>query len=281
MQKNLVLPAEFSEVREASGTDGGTALTTTATCIDIPFGSDWLSLIPHDFVTASVVKYLLNPYLTIIHTTDNLVLPGNAADISDEAQDNDTTNMTFTTWPTLANGGALYVGAPLPFRGVKVTVGTTVQTVAAVLTIKYFTEGGGWVDTTNSEGTKVVGDCLQKDGTEEWAPAATWAKTSLIGAGETLLSNAWSMAPLYWTRWETDAAFTASSQLAKLQALNRSTSYAQLPEGFAIQQHIHTKRSSDAAVGCVEALTDAGEAKLIANVATVSVHGASSRERFE
>lgn len=261
------------EGRAASTAGGGTALTTTKALITIPRNSRWIGMTPRNFVGADVAQFMLNPYLSIVRTHDLLVSPaleyGNTQDYSDELQDGDATDVNIgdgaTQFDTLANGDALYVGSPFPFRGVTVTVGTTVQDVASVLTIKYWSVTGDWVDTANSEGTKSVGDCLKQSGDETWTVSADWTKASLVATGATTLGQTFAIVPMYWTRWEVSAALTASCQLRAIQPLNRSTAYEELGEGQPYQQALNEKQFA-----CVEALVNAGTGNLIVNTAVTS-----------
>ena len=66
---------------------------------------------------------------------------------------------------------------------------------------------------------------------------------------------------MYWTRWEWAAALDADTDVAGMQALNRSTAYAELLEGQTVETMV-----SDRKLGCVEALTDVGTANLVVNV---------------
>jgi len=264
-----VLPEHLFELRAASTASGGTALTTTAGLISIPFGSDYLSVTGRNFAEAVVVRWLLNPYLRIIYTTDLLTSPG-VSDLSDEMQDGDDTDNNFLSWDTLANGHALYVGAEVPFRGCAVDIGTTPNAVAAsVLTIKYW-NGGAWVDTANSEDTTSGGICLAVDGNETWTIASAWKSASLVKTGDTLRTGDILSVPLYWTRWEVDKAMTANMDIIQLRALNRSTAYAEYIEGQTVEVGLQDRR-----VACIEALTNAGTANLVVNV------GAQAADVFE
>ena len=115
MSNVRTIEAALQEIRAASTASGGTALTDTLGLISLPIGSDWLSITPRNFVGAAVARFAVNPWLTIIKTADLLVSEG--TDLSVEAQDGDTTAMSFASMDTLANGDALYVGSWLPFRG--------------------------------------------------------------------------------------------------------------------------------------------------------------------
>ncbi len=288
MQKVLILPAEFSEVRRASA-EKGTSLSTTLALISLPFGSDWIGITARDFVSCAVAEFALNPYLTIVTTTNLLTgtsVTGGAGitaavncDISKEMQDGDATNFAIDSIPTASNGGYIYVGSPLPFRGVAVDVGTDVNDTASVLTVNYW--NGAWTDTSATDGTidSGSGKSMQIDGSVTWTVQSTWEKASLIEIGDTVLKTKWSGPNLYWTRWEWDAALD-STDIVQMRPLNRSTNYAELIEGQAFEHTVRTSATSEA-ISCVEALTDAGTAKLVVNVATVTTAGLSSRERFE
>jgi hypothetical protein len=200
---------------------------------------------------------------------------GATRNYSDEFQDGDTTDVTIgegaTQFDTLANGHALYVGSRVPFRGTKVTIGTTANDVSpSVLTIKYWSVTGAWVDTGNSEGTKSGDVCLAVDGDETWAVPANWRKESLNKIGDAALRQGFAVTPLYWTRWETSAALKASAQLKAIQPLNRSTAYTELAEGMPYQQALQNREFA-----CVEALCNAGDAKLLVDV------GVTVGEEFE
>ena len=258
------IAAEFSEVRAASTASGGSALTTTASLISIPFGTNWISLTPRNFVACNVARYLLNPYLLIVRTSDALVTTGNLSDISDEMQDGDTTTASFNSFDIAANGDFLYVGAAIPFRGAAVDVTNTNTVGGTTLTVKYW--NGAWSDISATDGTTSGADTFGVDGNVTWTVPATWVKTSLFASGDTLLRSSWSGVDLYWTRWETNAIFDTTVSVAQIRALNRSTAYSEWLEGQTYEQAIQT--GGPGGVACIEALTDAGTANLLVNVAT-------------
>jgi hypothetical protein len=259
-----VIPVELTELRAASTASGGTALTATLALIAIPFGADYLSITPRNFSGAAVARVLLNPYLTIFFTTDAGVT---TTDISDEMQDGDTADVNIDDFP-ITGTGFFYVGAPIQFRGVKVDVGTGNNDDTAALTVKYW--NGSWVDLSTahnlSDGTDVGGDSFFQDGDVTWDVPSVWVKETLDGIGDTLPSERVSFVPsrstpMYWTRWEWDAALDSDTDVAGMQALNRVTTYAELLEGQAVEIRV-----SDRKLGCVEALTNAGTANLVVNV---------------
>lgn len=290
MQKIVTLPSEFSEIRGGLvATDGGFAITTTLQCIDIPFGADWLSLTTRNFSeNCATVKFAINPYLTIIATTDALATSATIGgtsisgeetrNISAEMQDGDTTDFAIDSFPIATNGGYVYVGSPIPFRGAYVDIGTDANATGSVITVKY-PRGETWTDISDTDATISGGASMALDGTITWTVPTTWQKTSLVEIGDTTISESWSTAKLYWTRWEWSVALD-TTDIVQLQCLNRSTNYAQLIEHQSIEQRIHTK-ASGISVGNIEALTNAGTANLVVNAAAVSFGGTSAREVFE
>ena len=265
------IEAEFSEVRAASTASGGTALTTTLGLTAIPFGANWVSITPRNFVGCGVARWLLNPRLAIIKTSDLLVSPSNFTDLSEELQDGDTTTVAMDAFDTAANGDFLYVGTALPFRGARVTVGDGAgagdpQNTASVLTVNYW-NGSAWTTISETDGTETGGTTtFAQNGNVTWTVPTGWIASSLVAIGDTLLKTAWSGAKLYWTRWEVDATTETTWTMVSLQALNRSTAYSEWLEGQVYQQAIQSE--GPGGVGCVEALTDAGTANLVVNVAT-------------
>ena len=268
------IAAPFREVRTASTAGGGTALTTTAGLISIPLGADWIKVAARNFAGANAVQFLLNPFLTILRTTDSLAGPiynitpgGNSVDISKEMQDGDTTDFPIDALPTAANGGYIYVGADSPFRGVAVDLGSEVNDDASVLTVNYW-NGSAWTDTSDTDGTDVGGDTMKQDGNVTWSVPAAWTKASLSEIGDVTRStrNPQAGASLYWTRWQFSAAMDASVDIAQIRPLNRSTTYAELAEGDSLEFSVDTYSGG---VATVEALTDAGTANVIVTAATL------------
>lgn len=257
------IAARFREIRAASTAGGGTALTTTTQAISLPFGSDWVSLTARNLAGADVVRFSLNPFLTIIKTSDSLALLENLSDISREMQDGDTTEVAFDDFTTTDK---LYVGAAIPFRGAAVDVGTQVNGNAEVLSVGYW-NGVSWTDLSDSDGTESGGATMAKDGDVTWAVPSAWTKSSLVNAqAETALLETWSRTDLYWTRWTVGGATDSNWDILQIRALNRSTAYAELIEGQTYQQAISA--SGPGSIVTVEALTDSGTANLVVNVAT-------------
>ena len=256
---------KYDEVRLA-GASKGVALTTTAALTSIPLGTRYIRLAPRNFSTAVVARFAINPWLTCIMTTNGIA---DLRDISSEAQDGDTAIIDFSSFPTLANGGALYIGSHRPFRGVAVDIGTATQSTAAVLTGTYLSAIDTWVDLSITDATASGGATFAVDGNVTWTVPTIgtgWARRSL-GSKLGLASTAAIYTDkLYWTRLVTDAAFDSTTSVLQLRALNRSTAYAELAPGEWFDELVTVGYGG---VANVEALTDAGTANLLINVATM------------
>lgn len=265
-----VWAGQLGEIRAASP-GNGTALTTTATFIQLPLKTSHIFITPRNFSTAVVARVFLNPWLVVLKTTDNMVT---ALDYSRAAQDADaTTDIDVSSLSTLANGDFLLIGSHLPFRGVYVDVDGTNAAGTAALDVFYWE--GRWTDASDTDGTFST-RVFAQDGLVYWTVSTTWQMAKLNDLypnlprlipnsinGET---TAYPM-PLYWTRWSVDAAITDSSvTFNSMVSANRDTAYAELTLGQLFEERI--KHGDIGGHGCVEALTDAGTANLIVNVAT-------------
>jgi hypothetical protein len=270
----------LNEVRAASAAGGGTALTNAAGVIGLPNGTQHAEIIARNFSTAVVVKWALNPYLAILRSTDKGLT---FTDYSTTGQQNpvDTTGVAVGALPTFANGGAMYIGAHVPFRGFIVDVSASVNAVVSTLTAQYWT-GTAWTSLSPSDGTASGGATLAQDGNITWTmPAAgLWNADYLDNAVALgLLAppipspsvrsaySIYAVRPLYWTRLTVSAALTAGTKISAMFALNRSTAYAEMLENsleaFRVQKMI-------GGIAAVELLTDAGTANAVVNVYTDS-----------
>ncbi|KKK72534.1 hypothetical protein LCGC14_2902920, partial [marine sediment metagenome] len=176
---------------------------------------------------------------------------------------------------TLADGDAIYIGAPLPFRGVAVDVGA-VQTTSNTLTVSYVASGEAWTAVSGFADNTDTGASLAADGTVVWTVPDPWERTSLIAHGDTTVKEPWAMANLYWTRWEWDAAFNNNVDVRQLRALSRSTDYATLLEGQPFEMSIDPTE-----VASVEILTDAGTANILGNAGVLATSTTGRFKRFK
>jgi len=261
---------KVEEIRGA-GTAGGTSLTTTAAFIQFPPRTNRISITPRNFTTAVVARLLLNPWLTVLKTVDNMA--GSPTDYSANAQDNDTaTDVDVSSLSTRANGDFLLVGSHVPFRGVYFDVDGTNTTASCTGSVYYW--NNAWVDTSATMSGVTTATLFDKDGIVTWTVPTAWKATTLnqIYTNTVFASNAYySNVSMYWTRWETDTAITDTSvTFNSMSAANRSTTYAELVEGQAISADIPYGFGG---TGSIEALTDAGTANLVVNAVTRGIFG--------
>lgn len=267
-----VLAAGLGEMRAASTASGGSALTnavggTTAASsgfIQLPLVSSHIFITPRNFATAVVVKVLLNPWLVVLKTTDNMITK--PTDYSNAAQDADaTTDIDVSELSTLANGDFLLVGSHLPIRGAYIAVGTTNSAGTAALDVFYW-GGSVWVDASDTDNTFST-RVFAQSGLVTWTVPTPWPTATIRNLYPSMTAETYYRdVPLYWTRWSVDAALTDTTvSFDSMVAANRSTAYAELVSGQTLEERIQHGLGG---IGCVEALTDAGTANLIVNVAT-------------
>ena len=268
-----IIAAPLGELRASSATGGGTALTTSATTIPLLPGTKFLQLIPRKYAGGcEVIKVATCPYLLVLKTAN--ALASAPTDYSSEAQDLDASTLVTLSSMGAAdsdNTHALYVGATLPFRGVKVDV-TATNSTASVLTVKYW-NGSAWADISDTDGTITGGDTtFGQDGNVTWTVPAigTWVADSLVDIGDasSAVGPYVGQEGIYWTRWEVSAQLDASVTIPAFHALSReSTQYwemiSEIPIEMSMTNHL-------GGIGAVEALTDAGTASLIVNCSAKS-----------
>lgn len=257
----------YGEVRAASTASGGTALTSTAARIVLPKGTNHITMLPRNYASSAVVvKFNLNPWLLIFKSTDALADMANLTDYSDNAQDNSTsTDVTLSSLGTLAQGDALYVGSWTPFGGLVVDVDAA-NGNASVLTVHYSKNDNTWADISASDGTDSGGASMAVDGNITWTVPTDWGKIDLKTLTTTAAKNQGLFTePEFWVRLSFSAALDSSTTLNSVIAINRDTTYAELPAGTGWEQHITVGRGGHYSI---TALTDTGTANLIVNCAT-------------
>ena len=258
------IDAPFYEVRAASTANGGTALTTTFVIDTLPLDADWVSVTPRNFAGgATVVKFALTPKLNILKTTDTLATLAGITDLTDEAQDGDATGMELDSFGLSTSGEYIYMGSDIPFAGVKVIIGAANAT-ASNLTVEYWT-GSDWRDISDTDATD-TGASFAVSGDVTWTIPSAWVRTGLQATAvtdATVVSHPKGNSNFYWVRFSWNAAHDSNTEVDEFLAINRSTAYAELAEG----QTFDMKIPNTSIIG-VQALTDAGTANVIINVAT-------------
>lgn len=283
----------LGEVRAASTAGGGQALATTLSAtngtIFLPIGTRWFSITPRNFSTAVVAKIRFGPWADVLVTNDN---HATFTDYSDAAQDAETTNdVVAGAMKTLANGGALYVGASVPFSGAWVDVGSA-NAVVSALTASYW-NGRAWVSLSATDNTASGSATFAVDGTVTWTVPSTvgasplWQPDSFdhildttgfssraaiysfgpSGSGVVPPQGTTHTDPQYWTQWKVSAQLTAGTSFDKFGVQNRSATYMELVSGQAFDEYIPSMRGGP--VAWIEAITDAGTGNLIVNAASL------------
>ena len=262
------LAGPFGEWRAAT-TAPGTAITAAVTAatalVALPPGTHYVSMEGRNYSTAVVIRWTQNPWLTVVKTTDNFAVAGNATDYSDAAQDG--AAATDVVLSSLATTGALWVGADLPFRGVFADVDSSNSNAATCVAVYWngTTLASLSITDTTSSGSAV----FAQDGSITWTMPSDW---SMAAIRPTIVATAAATIPAiaavkYWARLTFSGALDASTTLDQLLALNRSTTYAALVTGRVAEFLVPTGTGR---IGCIEAITDAGTANLIVNCATMA-----------
>ncbi len=253
------------ETRATSTAGGGTALSTTTSTIAILKPAEWISVTPRNLGGgATVAQIALTPKLTIVQTTDNLSSVAGLTNLTEELQDGDVTDVDLGT--AFGTGDDwIYIGGILPFRGARVTEGTTDNTEAVALDVEFW-NGGSFVNvSTLVDGTSGA-QSLDQTGNVTWDVPAGWQRGSLknlVVDSVNTTATPFMGLNVYWVRWQWAGALTNSTDIRGLQALARSTAFMELLDGQTYEQKIPINR-----FGTVEAVTNAGTANLIINVGT-------------
>lgn len=267
----------LNEAIAASTAGGGTSLTTAATIVGLPNRTKRVSLIFRSFTTAIVAKFALNPFLMLLRSDNAGVTMTDSSQTGQQAPTADATGYSLSSLATLANLGVLYVGAHIPFRGVKVVMSASVNAVVSTLTAEYW-NGTTWVSLAPTDGTAAGGATMAQSGNVTWTvPASTAWLAARLSDGIPVL-NASSLPPAtvnglipynnlkyFWTRLSVSAALSANTKISQAFSLNRATTYAEALENSALQ---FRTLKAPGGLGAIEALTDAGTAKMIVDCFT-------------
>jgi len=246
-------PAYIGNSRLLSTAGGGTALSTTKVWIPIPPGISNVLITPRNFATAVVAKVSLNPFITVLKTIDGMSTP--PTNYSEAAQDGAAgTLVTLSSLPTLANGGAVYVGAVDLFGGLMADV-VDPNGGGGTMAVTYW-NGTAWTNITPTDGTTN----LSADGLISWTVPTDWVQAEL----GTVLGRSFpgTGQSLYWVRIATSVAYDASTTLASLYAYSRfGDSVMELASGQVFGTAINRAQNG----GVIQAQVDAVTGNLIVN----------------
>lgn len=267
-----VFAGQLGEFRATSTADGGTALSTTATHIQFPALTKagdskkcHLFITPRNFATAVVAKFAVNPWLTVLKTTDS---GATYTDYSIEAQDNSTsTDVTLSSLDTEANGDWLLVGSHIPFGGVTLDVDSTNSTGSRTLTIAYANKGKAWTSYSLTYSVAWT-TAFDADTAITWTADSNWGAAFVKDLFPYTGGEYFTKIPLFWTKWTVSGALDSSTTLNSMLSANAGGAvYGELLSGQALEQ---VAKYGFTGFGNVAALTNAGTANLIVNVATMA-----------
>ncbi len=264
---DTTLPGALGQGKSATTTGTGTALTTAPGTIMLPLRTRRIDLIPRNYSTAVAAQWTKVPWMTVLKTTTLLTTVAGLTDYSNAAQDNSTsTTLDISSLATIANNGALYIGAYQPFIGVVVDVQNTNST-ASVLTVKYRKSDNTWATTSATDGTISAATTFAVDGNVTWTEPTDWIACRLVDVavnpdpqiGHMLYES------LFWTQWEVSVALDASTTLNSMVAIPRAT-YADISSGVIWSEQVSVGTNVGRGSICgISARTDAGTANLIIN----------------
>lgn len=252
-----------------AGAASGIALSTTAVFTGLIKGTGHIRLIPRNFSTAVVIRYIPCPYLVVLKadSADDLLTP--PVDYSEAAQDGNAGEPRVVL-NDLAAGRFLYIGSAVPFRGAHCDVRAVNGTTDTAITVRYW-NGSSWVDTGDTDGT-IDGVSLAQDGPITWTMpgAGAWKSASLAEISQALGNRiaakfAWRNERLYWTRWQWSHVLDASVDLDHILGINESTAYAETivaSDGGIVEMRVHHGFGS-AGIGGFEMKTNAGTANCL------------------
>jgi hypothetical protein len=253
------------EMRAISAAGGGTALTTAATILQFPAGTNAIQVTGRNFASSAVaVQVAFCPWVTFLKTTDALASAANLTDYSDNAQDNSVG--TDVTLSSLASTGAVWVGSDIPFRGLQIDVDAPNGT-ASVLSGTYW-NGSTMANISLADATSpgTTATTLGQDGAVTWTVPTDWVPATLAVIGSAVSGIRRRDDALYWVKLVVSVALDSSTTLNSVMALARSTAYFELTEitpEFAAQVH-----RGDGGVSGLELKVDAGTANAVVNVLT-------------
>ncbi len=263
------IAAEFNETAIA-GLSTGVSLSTAAVFTSLVPNTQWISLTPRNLTTAVVVRYNLCPYAVILKNQDALVTePINGSFLLQDGENSVTMDMS--SFDTLANGDALYIGSYMPFGGLHVDI-QNANSNASTIAVSYY--NGTLTTLSVTDNTISSGHSFGQDGTITWTTPTDWvAATFATAFGSDIGGNKrnYYTDPIFWLRLSWSAAFDSSTSVNQIRAINRRSTlsspvYTELASGQAMEQTI---LNTYGGVSAIEALTDAGTASLIHLCATL------------
>ena len=259
-----------------AGASKGVSLTTVAAFTPIFKGTKHVTLVPRNFATAVVLRYIQCPYLVILKSDRAVALDVAPIDCSEVAQDGSTT-VPRMDLSGLVTGRFVYVGAAVPFRGAHIDVEATNGTSNTDLVARYWAGATDeFVDLSATDGTKNT-VALDKNGPVTWTmpTAERWKADSLVNIMAAIAGSAtiaakfsWRDVKMYWTRWQWDEDLDSTVTLNHMIGINESQAYDESPVGLGIEQRVHHGFGL-VGTGGFETLVDAGTGNVLIKCATL------------
>lgn len=266
-----------TKTHRAISAANGTTLTTAAALITVPQirGVGDLALTGRNFSTAVVVRYTLNPRLTVITTDDNLAT---FTDASVNAQDGSTsTDVTLDDLPANPTG-RIYLYSRRVIRGFAVDMdATNVNTTGSTTMTGNYWNGSAFTDLSVTDGTSSA-TSLDQDGNVTWTVPTDEVRTNLFQAGEATDADWIQQRRIaadtranrrileqfgFWYKIVFNQVLSSAVEMNQLRPLNGSTNYAEISVGQPVNEEITT---DERGISVVEALTDAGTANLVVDL---------------
>lgn len=144
-------------------------------------------------------------------------------DITSDASNDTEADVDLSTALATFGTDRIYVGALFEFDGLAVKLLSTLNAIASVLTVKYWTPTG-WATITATDGTSVSGKTFAQSGRVTWTVPKDWERRRLNGTGE----------EFFWVELSISAGLTsgtAATQLLPIKApdgLKRVAAYLAL-----------------------------------------------------
>ena len=244
-----------------AGAANGVALTTTSAFTGLVKGTEYVDLIPRNFATAAVMRYIECPYLVVLLSDRAKSLDIAPTDFTTVAQDGSTD--TSVDLSSLTAGRYLYVGSATRFRGANLDMDGTNSTGSTALTTKYW-DGSTWASLSVTDGTS-SSVSLDQDGSVTWTmpTGSLWHSDNLVTiqskVGLSIAGPSGSFkyrdTQMYWTRWEWSHNLDATVTIDAMLGINESTAYAETTEGLGMGMRV---KHGFGGIGGFEMLTNAG-----------------------
>lgn len=126
-------------------------------------------------------------------------------DVSTAAGDDTESDVDLSTVFVTTADDRLYIGNLSTFDGLDISMHSTLNAIASVLTVKYFGPAG-WTALTATDGTTSGGKTFAKSGRVTWTQPGDWQRRTLDNSSDAY----------YWIELSVSAALTAGTAVSQL-----------------------------------------------------------------